>query len=193
MCLGETDSPGVKLVNDALEANDSEQPGAETGQPRQEQDGERQQGLPPGRLRQAAGQTSASRTGAAASFRDRRAAAAVSRVRSSGVHRGFVFVVGSRVMLRHIPRRSRRGKQAKRALWYHTVKKSPPSSFSLPRSTSETTCTTFPTRPASPKTPTAIPNFWALLPTDHKTSNTIPGSHIAARLCCVLEVLEVTH
>lgn len=92
-------------MDDALEANDSEEPRAETGQPRQEQDGERQQGLPPGRLRQAAGQTSASCTGAAASFRDRRAAAAaVPRVRRSGVHWGFVFVVGNRVMLRHIPR-----------------------------------------------------------------------------------------
>lgn len=52
---GEANSPGVKLVNDALEANDSEEPGAETSQPGQEQDGERQQGLPPGWLRQAAG------------------------------------------------------------------------------------------------------------------------------------------
>lgn len=191
--FGETNSPGVKLVNDALEANDSEKPRAKTGQPRQEQDGERQQGLPPGRLRQAAGQTSASCTGVAASFRDRRAAAAVPRVRRSGVQWGFVFVIGNRVMLRHIPRRSRRGKQAKRAIWYHTVKNSPPSSFSLPRSTSETTCTTFPTRPAFPKTPTVIPNFSTLLPTDHKTSKIIPGNHIATRFCCILEMLEVTH
>lgn len=56
-------------MNDALETNDSEEPGAEAGQPGQEQDGKRQQGLPPGRLRQAAGQTSSSSCpGAAASL-----------------------------------------------------------------------------------------------------------------------------
>lgn len=157
----ETNSPGVKLVNDALEANDSEEPRAEPGQPRQEQDGERQQGLPSGRLRQAAGQTSASCTGAAASFRDRRAAAAaaVPRVRRPGVHWGFVFV-GNRVMLRHIPRPTVPSRQASEASYLVShSKENPPSAFSLPRSTSETTCTTFPTRPASPKTPTVIPNF----------------------------------
>lgn len=125
VCVGEVHSPGVKLVNDALEANDSEQPGAETGQPRQEQDGERQQGLPPGRLRQAAGQTSASCAGVAASFHHRRAAAPVAGVRRSGVERRFVFAVGNRVMFRHIPRRSRRGEQTKRAIWYHTGKRAP--------------------------------------------------------------------
>lgn len=110
-------------MNDALEADDSKEPGAETSQPSQKQDGERQQGLPPGRLRQAAGQPSSSRPGAAASLR--RAAAPVPGVRHSGVQRGFVFVFGNRVMLRHILRQSRRGKQAKRAIWYHTGK-SPP-------------------------------------------------------------------
>lgn len=102
------DSPGVKLVNDALEANDSEEPGAEAGQPGQEQDGEGQQGLPPGRLRQAAGQTSPSgRPGVAAWLRHRRAAASVPRVRRSGGQRRFVFVVRGRVMLRHVIRQSR--------------------------------------------------------------------------------------
>lgn len=80
----ETNSPGVKLVNDAFEANDSEESGAETGEPGQEQDGKRQQGLPAGRLRQAAGQTSRC-PGVAASLCDRRAAAPVPRVRRSGV------------------------------------------------------------------------------------------------------------
>lgn len=98
-------------MNDAFEANDSEEPGAETGQPGQEQDGKRQQGLPPGRLRQAAGKTSYC-PGVAASLCDC-AAAPVPRVRRSGVQWGFVFVVGNRVMLRHILRQSRRGKQAK--------------------------------------------------------------------------------
>lgn len=88
-CVG--DSPGVKLVDDALEANDSEEPGAETGQPGQEQDGERQQGLPSGRLRQAAGQTSSSSSystsyaGGATSLCHRRAAPPVPRIRRSGV------------------------------------------------------------------------------------------------------------
>lgn len=141
----ETNSPGVKLVNDALEAYDSEEPGAEAGQPGQEQDGERQQRLPPGRLRQAAGQTSTTSSsssrccrrrcgsGVAASLRDRRAAAPVPGVRRSGVQRGFVFAVGNRVMLRHILRQSRASKQArkkrkkaKRAIWYYTGKKSTP-------------------------------------------------------------------
>lgn len=63
-----------------------------------------------------------------------------------------MFVVGNRVMLRHILRQSCRGKQAMRAILYDTGKKSPPpSSFSLPRSTSETTCTTLPKRPRSPQ------------------------------------------
>lgn len=102
----EANSPGVKLVNDALEANDGEEPRAEAGQPRQEQDGERQQGLPPGRLRQAAGQPAACCTGAAAAapFRDSAATAAVAGIRRRGVHGGFVFIIGSREMLRHIPR-----------------------------------------------------------------------------------------
>lgn len=72
-------------MNDALEADDSEEPGAETGEPGQEQDGERQQGLPPSRLRQATGQTSSSCPGVAASLRHRRVAAPVPRVRRSGV------------------------------------------------------------------------------------------------------------
>lgn len=111
-------------MNDAFEANDSEEPGAETGQPGQEQDGKRQQGLPPSRLRQAAGKTSCS-PGVAAPLCDG-AAAPVPRVRCSGVQLGFVFVVGSWVMLRHILRQSRRGKQAKRAIVNFTGKKSPP-------------------------------------------------------------------
>lgn len=71
-------------MDDALEANDSEEPGAETSQPGQEQDGERQQRLPPGRLRQAAGQTSHS-PGVAPSLCGRRTAAPVPRVRRSRV------------------------------------------------------------------------------------------------------------
>lgn len=71
-------------MDDAFEADDSEEPGAETGKPGQEEDGKRQQGLPPGRLRQAAGQTSCC-SGVAASVRDRRAAAPVPRIRSSRV------------------------------------------------------------------------------------------------------------
>lgn len=113
-------------MDDALETNDSEEPGAEPSQPSQEKDGERQQGLPPGRLRQAAGQpASSSRSGTVASLRHRRAAAAVPRVRHPGVQRGFVFVFGNRVMLRHILRQSRRGKQAKRAIWSRTGKNPP--------------------------------------------------------------------
>lgn len=87
----EKHSPGVELVDDAFEADDSEESGAETGKPGQEEDGERQQGLPPGRLRQAAGQTSRC-PGVAASLH-RRAAAPVSRVRRSGVKRRLVFAV----------------------------------------------------------------------------------------------------
>lgn len=110
-------------MDDALETNDSEEPGAEPSQPSQEQDGERQQGLPPGRLRQAAGQP-ASSSCAVASLRHRRAAAPVPRVRHPGVQRGFVFF-RNRVMLRHILRQSCRGKQAKRAISSRTGKNPP--------------------------------------------------------------------
>lgn len=107
-------------MNDAFEANDGEEPGAETGQPGQEQDGERQQGLPAGRLRQAAGQTSSRSPGVAPPLRDRGGAAtaaaapSVPRVRRSRVQRGLVFSVRNRVMmLRHI--HSCRGERASEA------------------------------------------------------------------------------
>lgn len=128
----EKNLPGVKLVNDTLEANDSEEPGAEAGQPGQEEDGERQQGLPPGRLRQAAGQTSASP--AAASLHHRRAAPSIPGVRRPGVQRGFVFVVGNRVMLRHILRQSRRGTVREASyLVSHGKEKPPPLHAPLPK------------------------------------------------------------
>lgn len=138
----ENHSPGVELVDDAFEADDSEEPGAEPGEPGQEEDGKRQQGLPPGRLRQAAGQTSCC-TGVAASLH-RRAAAPVARVRRSGVERRFLFAVGNRVMLRHVLRQSRRGQQAKRAISLSRRKGKSAPSFSLPRSTSKTDRITFP-------------------------------------------------
>lgn len=49
-------SPRVELVNDAFEANDGEEARAEAGQPGQEKDGEGEQRLPAGRLRQTPGQ-----------------------------------------------------------------------------------------------------------------------------------------
>lgn len=67
-------------MNDAFEANNSEESGAETGQPGQKQNGKRQQGLPAGRLRQAAGKTS-NCPGVAAPLCHHRAAASVPRVR----------------------------------------------------------------------------------------------------------------
>lgn len=53
---GRPHSPRVELVDDALEADDGEEARAEAGQPGQEEDGEGEQRLPPGRLRQAPGQ-----------------------------------------------------------------------------------------------------------------------------------------
>lgn len=53
---GRAHSPRVELVDDALEADDGEEARAEAGQPGQEEDGEGEQRLPPGRLRQAPGQ-----------------------------------------------------------------------------------------------------------------------------------------
>ena len=107
-------SPGVKLVYDALKADDSEESGAEAGQPGQEENGERQEGLPPGGLRQAARQTSCS-SGGAARFPHRRggtaAGASIPRVRRGPDAGGgrFVFAVRNGVMFRHILRQSRRG------------------------------------------------------------------------------------
>lgn len=138
----QTNSPGVKLVNDAFEANNSEESRAETGQPGQEQDGKRQQGLPAGRLRQAAGKTS-NCPAVTAPLCHRRAAASVPWIRRRGVQWGFVFVVGNRVMLRHILRQSRRGRK-RNELSFISQERSPLFSFLLPRSTSETTWATFP-------------------------------------------------
>lgn len=156
----ENHSPGVELVDDAFEADDSEEPGAEPGQPGQEEDGERQQGLPPGRLRQAAGQTSCC-PAVAASLR-RRAAAPVARVGRSGVQRRFLFAVGNRVMLRHVLRQSRRGQRAKRAISLSRRKGKSAPSFSLPRSTSETDGITFPCAAPHPLNTcflSKLPNF----------------------------------
>lgn len=74
-------------MDDALEADDGEEPGAESSQPGQEKDGEGEQGLPARRLRQAPRQAAA------------RPGAAVERRR--GVGGGSVLVVGGRV-LRHV-------------------------------------------------------------------------------------------
>lgn len=74
-------------MDDALEADDGEEPGAESSQPGQEEDGEGEQGLPARRLRQAPRQAAA------------RPGAAVERRR--GVGGGSVLVVGGRV-LRHV-------------------------------------------------------------------------------------------
>lgn len=144
-------------MDDAFEADDGEEPGAEAGQPGQEEDGERQQGLPAGRLRQAAGQTS-SCPGAAASLR-RAAAAPVARVRASGVQRRLLFAVGNRVMLRHVLRQSRRGQ---RAISLSRRKGKSAPSFSLPRSTSETDRITFPCAARHPLNTcflSKLPNF----------------------------------
>lgn len=48
--------PWVELVNDAFEANDGEEARTEAGKPGQEKDGEGEQRLPAGRLRQTPGQ-----------------------------------------------------------------------------------------------------------------------------------------
>ena len=97
-------SPGVKLVYDALEADDSEEPGAEAGQPGQEENGERQEGLPPGGLCQAARKTPCSSDGAAR-FSHRRGGGTAAGASIPGVGRGpeagggrFVFAVRNGVM-----------------------------------------------------------------------------------------------
>lgn len=175
-------------MDDALETNDSEEPGAEPSQPSQEQDGERQQGLPPGRLRQAAGQP-ASSSCAVASLRHRRAAAPVPRVRHPGVQRGFVFF-RNRVMLRHILRQSCRGKQAKRAISSRTGKNPPFLPFLCHAPLPNPLAPPSLRAPDPPKSPAVSPNFLTLLPTDRETSSIIPGSYIAARFC---STLEMTH
>lgn len=88
-------SPRVKLVNDALEANNCEKSRAEPCQPGQKENGERQQRLPSRRLRQSPGQASA-----AASSRG--VGPSVARDRTSGVGARFVLTVGGGVVLRHV-------------------------------------------------------------------------------------------
>lgn len=82
-------SPGVELVDDALEADDGEEARAEAGQPGQEEDGEGEQRLPARRLRQAPRQAAP------------RPAAAVERRHGVGGGAGLVLAVGGRV-LRHV-------------------------------------------------------------------------------------------
>lgn len=88
-------SPRVKLVNDALEANNCEKSRAEPCQPGQKENGERQQRLPSRRLRQSSGQASA-----AASSRG--IGPSVARDRTSSVGARFVLTVGGGVVLRHV-------------------------------------------------------------------------------------------
>lgn len=88
-------SPRVKLVNDALEANNREKPRAESCQPGQEENGERQQRLPSRRLRQSTGQASAATS-------SRGVGPAVARHRTPGVGARFVLTVGGGVVLRHV-------------------------------------------------------------------------------------------
>lgn len=88
-------SPRVKLVNDALEANNCEKSRTEPSQPGQKENGERQQRLPSRRLRQSPGQASA-----AASSRG--VGPSVARDRTSGVGARFVLTVGGSVVLRHV-------------------------------------------------------------------------------------------
>lgn len=93
------DSPRVELVDDALEADDGEEAGAEAGQPGQEEDGEGEQRLPARRLRQAPRQPA--RPGPGPAVQQRR------RV-GVGVVRLVLAAVGARV-LRHVaPRETRR-------------------------------------------------------------------------------------
>ncbi len=90
-------SPRVKLVNDALEANNCEKSRAEPCQPGQKENGERQQRLPSRRLRQSPGQASS-----AAAASSRGVGSSVARDRTSGVGAGFVLTVGGGVVLRHV-------------------------------------------------------------------------------------------
>lgn len=90
-------SPRVKLVNDALEANNCEKSRAEPCQPGQKENGERQQRLPSRRLRQSTGQASS-----AAAASSRGVGPSVARDRTSGVGARFVLTVGGGVVLRHV-------------------------------------------------------------------------------------------
>lgn len=69
---------------DALEADDGEEPGAETGQPGQEEDGEGEQRLPARRLRQAPRQAAPARWGPSAGHRRRGASAVDQRLGAGG-------------------------------------------------------------------------------------------------------------
>lgn len=85
-------------MDDALEADHGEEPGAETCQPGQEQDGEGQEGLPAGRLRQSSGQASSAPAAAAS----RAVGSAVARDGAPRARARFVLAVGGGVLLRHV-------------------------------------------------------------------------------------------
>lgn len=87
--------PRVKLMNDALEANNCEKSRAESCQPGQKENSERQQRLPSRRLRQSAGQASAATS-------SRRVGPPVARDRTPGVGARFVLTIGGGVVLRHV-------------------------------------------------------------------------------------------
>lgn len=72
-------------MDDALEAYDGEEPGAEPGQAGQEEDGEGEQRLPAGRLRQAPREaSSAARWGPSAGYSRRRGPAVGQGLRTGG-------------------------------------------------------------------------------------------------------------
>lgn len=87
--------PRVKLVNDALEANNCEKSRAESCQPGQKENSERQQRLPSRRLRQSTGQASAATS-------SRGVGPPVARHRTPGVGARFVLTIGGGVVLRHV-------------------------------------------------------------------------------------------
>lgn len=80
-------------MNDALEADDGEEPGAEAGQPGQEEDGEGEQRLPARRLRQAPRQAAPARRRRGAPAVGQRLGATAGGVGGGG-GAGLVLVVG---------------------------------------------------------------------------------------------------
>ena len=84
-------------MDDALESDHGEKPGAEARQPGQKQDGEGQERLPARRLRQPAGQASAP-----AATCSRGVGSSIARDGSPRARARFVLALGGGVLLRHV-------------------------------------------------------------------------------------------